>query len=172
MLHAILSSMSKIILTFIITIGAFSSAAQGSWNIQHILTDSINENHLGKQIKIDFKGQRSSQRRVKKSIRAFVQAQDTCIIEIEGVLVELAERRKIYADHGDYKDQYLECLHLINEKILRIYNSEILEIKEKSILFKLNGELLDAETRKKLSEKEIIVWIDKNKIDGILTEIQ
>ena len=144
---------------------ALSSLAQGGWNIGYIEIDSINSNNIGALVKIDFRNNRNvSSARNTKWIRSFIESIDTGQINIEGKTIELVEKRKIYVDHGDYDEQFLECPEYSNNQVLRIYKSEIRDVTDSLIQFKLKLEIFNTKKRKLTGssiEKEVIVWIEK-----------
>lgn len=157
--------LSSIILIFL---SAFCNA-QGSWNIGYLKVDSINKNHIGKIVRIDFKstnpwispdGQRG--------IRSYVGIRDTGTVTIDTTLFILVERRKIYVDHGGYSDQYLECINCKQESLF-IYNAKIVDINEQSIQFQLDLEIKKSEQTLKKETKTI--RIDRNKLDGVMYKL-
>ena len=155
---------------------AINGLSQGGWNIGYIEVDSIAEKDISRQVKIDFKRNYSLVQDIeKKSIRYFIEPQDTTLINIDGNTIKLIERRKIYVDHGNYNDQYLESLDFVDNRLMKIYNSEIVEVRRDSILFKLDLELYSKMKGKWISIpfiKTILSWIDKEKLDGVMYKLQ
>lgn len=151
------------------TLFATFCKAQGTWNIGYIQIDSLNKNHIGQVVRIDFKSLNAPiNSEGQRHIRSYVGTKDIDTITIDKTLIVLAERRKIHIDHGDYNDQFLECTNCKNETIL-IYDAKILEINSKSILFQL-----DIETKKgyEVKQKEIkLVTIDRKKLDGVMYKL-
>lgn len=164
----ILNMLKLLSLSFFVFFTIFCKA-QGIWNIGYIQIDSINKNHIGQVVRIDFKSFNppiNSDRR--RHIRSYIGTKDIDTITIDKTLIVLAERRKIYVDHGNYNDKFLECINCKKETIL-IYDAKILEINSKSILFQL-----DIETKKgyEVKQKEIkVVTIDRKKLDGVMYKL-
>lgn len=123
----------------------------------------------GRQVKIDFKNPGIN--KTTRQIRHYVEPEDTGQITIEGNSIDLIERRKIYVDHCSYKDQYLETPGYSDYRILRIYDSEILEVKNDSILFRLYLEIYTTRKNKIAGDpvRQIVTSrIGKNKLDGVM----
>ena len=146
------------------------SSAQGSWNIGYIPVDRLHKDHIGKIIRIDFKTLNLIRETSKtRNIRDFVGTRDTATLFIDSTEIKVAERRKIYPDHGSYDDQFLDCLNC-NGLIFQIYDAEIVEIGEHSILFKLEIETQE-KTSKKPNKFSKLVWIDKAGLDGMMYKL-
>lgn len=140
--------------------------AQGSWDIGYIHVDSINETHIGRVVRIDFKSINSgTSPNGQLNIRSYVGTKDTSTLTIDTTLFVLAERRKIYVDHGSYSDQFLECISCKDGAML-IYDSKIIEVNKNSILFQLDIETTNRTDVKRKETK--FVGIDRSKLDGVM----
>ncbi|NJO25810.1 MAG: hypothetical protein HC867_08710 [Bacteroidia bacterium] len=153
---------------FLILLTAFCNA-QGSWDIGYLNVDSISKGHLGKIVRIDFKSTNAwISPDGQRHIRSFVGTKDTASLTIDTTLLILAERRKIYVDHGGYSDQYLECISCKNESLF-IYDAMIVSLDDQTIQFQLDieikrpGQLLKKETKS--------LRIDRNKLDGVMYKL-
>lgn len=140
--------------------------AQGGWNIGYLEVDSINENHLGKIVRIDLKSTNAwTSSDGQRHIRSYVGTKDTGTITIDTTLLIIAERRKIYVDHGSYYDQYLECINCKQESVF-IYDAIILDLDNQTILFRLDIET--KRTDQTIIKETRTVRIDRNKLDGVM----
>jgi len=143
--------------------------AQGSWDIGYIKVDSIDRSHLGKVVRIDFKSNNAwTSPDGQRDIRSYVGTRDTGTLTIDTTLFVLAERRKIYVDHGGYSDQYLECINCKQESLF-IYDTRIIDLDEQSIHFQLNIEI--KRTGQTLKKETRTVRIGRNKLDGVMYKL-
>lgn len=143
--------------------------AQGSWNIGYIKVDSISNKHVGQKVRIDFRSSYAlNSVDVHRGIRSYVGMKDTGIIIIDTSTFILAERRKIYVDHGSYDDQYLECVNC-KQQILLIYDAKIIGVNEKIITFLLNIEFKSKDHV--LDNQNKIAHIDRGKLDGVMLRL-
>ena len=143
--------------------------AQGGWNIGYLKVDSINTNHLGKIVRIDFKSTNAwTNPDGQRHIRSYVGTKDTGTITVDTALLIIAERRKIFVDHGGYNDQYLECINCKQESVF-IYDAIILDLDKQTIIFRF-----DIETKRtdQTTIKETrTVRIDRDKLDGVMYKL-
>lgn len=143
--------------------------AQGSWNIGYIKVDSINKNHTGLTVRIDFKSNNDwKSPDGQRHIRSYVETKDTGTLTIDTLLFIFAERRKIYVDHGGYTDQYLECINCKQESLF-VYDATILGLDNQTILFQFDLET--KRTGKTLRKETRTVRIDRNKLDGVMYKL-
>lgn len=143
--------------------------AQGSWNIGYIQVDSINKNHIGQVVRIDFKS--SNPRTIpdgQRDIRSYVGTRDTGMLTIDKTVFKLAERRKIYVDHGSYSDQYLECINC-NQGSFFIYDAKIVDVDEQSIQFQLDVETKNTDQSIKKETKTL--RISRGHLDGVMYKL-
>lgn len=162
-------NMLKLLSSTFLVFLTISCNAQGSWDIGYIKVDSINKNHLGLTVRVDFKSSNAwTSPDGQRHIRSYVGTKDTGTVTIDTTLFILAEQRKIYVDHGGYSDQYLECINCKQESLF-IYDTRIVDLDEQSIQFQLdleikkNGQTLKKETR--------TVRIHRNKLDGVMYKL-
>lgn len=143
--------------------------AQGGWNIGYLKVDSINKKHLGKIVRIDFKSTNAwTSPDGQRHIRSYVGTKDTGTITVDTNLLILAERRKIYVDHGGYSDQYLECINCKQESVL-IYDATILDLDNQTILFQFDLE--KKRTGQTVIKETKTVPIDRKNLDGVIYKL-
>lgn len=154
--------------TVLVSLAIFCKA-QGSWDIGYIKVDSINMSHIGQIVRIDFKSTSAwTSTDGQRHIRSYVGTKDTGTIAIDKAFFKLAERRKIYVDHGLYAEQYLECINCKQESIF-IYDATILELEELTISFQLD---IETKRKDKVVKKETkTVRINRNKLDGVMYKL-
>lgn len=106
---------------FISCIGMTSFVlAQGSWDIRYTSIDSIDKRYIGKEVRLDFKG---NQEEIIKgnfrlgNIRLLLSREDTTELLIDTKMVTFVERWQLYPDQGVLNDQYL--ISLDKKKIVR-----------------------------------------------------
>jgi hypothetical protein len=163
------SSMLKLISAILLLFTTVFGYAQGSWNIGYLKADSINKSHVGKIVRIDFKSFHPwTSPDGRRHIRSYVETKDTGSVKIDTILHVFAERRKIYVDHGDYDDQYLECINC-HQKTCIIYDAVIAALDEQSILFRVDLEI--KESGKAIKKETKTIYIDRNKLDGVMYKL-
>lgn len=162
-------NMLKLLCSTILLFLSMFCNAQGGWNIGYLKVASIDKNHLGGTVRIDFKSANAwTSPDGQRHIRSYVGAKDTGTIAIDTTSLILAERRKMYADHGGYNDQYLECINCNQESVL-IYDAIISDLDNETIVFQF-----DIETKR--TDQNVIketkrVRIDRNKLDGVIYKL-
>lgn len=158
--------MLRLICSILLILPVLSSSAQGSWNIGYISIDTLNKRHIGRTVRIDFKTPKiKKEPAAKRHIRSYVGTRDTGVIELDAALMSVTEKRRIYPDHGNYDDQFLECLDCKGSSF-RIYDAEILEVDEQSILFRIVTVLVG-----KKDKHSKLIWIERDKLDGVLYKL-
>lgn len=146
-----------------------SCYAQGAWDIGYLKVESINRNHIGKTVRIDFKSTNAwTSSDGERGIRSYIGTKDTGTITIDTTLLRIAERRKIYVDHGGYNDQFLECINCKHESVL-IYDAVILALDSQKKTFQFNIET--KRTYQAVINDTITVSIDRNKLDGVMYKL-
>jgi hypothetical protein len=152
------------------------ASSQGRWNIGYIKIDSITSKDISRLVKVDFKKKSFSEsKNENSSIRYFITPKDSGQIVIWKDTIELIERRYIYVDDGSYNAQYLECPDYEPGRLLRVYENEIMEVKEDSILFRLYIEIYNKRKGKITGEPyrdSALCWISKDKLDGVMIKKQ
>jgi hypothetical protein len=160
------SNILKLISATLLVLLTFIGHAQGGWNIGYLPVDSISKNHIGRVVRPDFKTKNPWLNAAgQRGIRSYVGTTDTGIVTIDTTTLMLAERRKIYADHGSYSEQYLECLNCENGAFL-VYDAEIKDVDERSIELLLLVEV--KEPGKSKSRQTRTVRLLKEKLDGVM----
>lgn len=159
-------NMPKLISSLALIILTCCCNAQGSWNIGYIHVDSITSQHIGQIVRIDFKSKNPwANADRQSSIRSYIDIEDTGIVIIDTTSFVLAERRKIYPDHGSYSDQYLECINCKRESFL-VYDAKILSVEPNAIRFQINTEIREGN---KVKHREVkLVHINRDKLDGLM----
>ncbi len=143
--------------------------AQGAWDIGYLKVDSINRSHIGKSVRIDFKSTNAwIGSDGERDVRSYVGTKDTGTITIDTTLLILAERRKIYVDHGGYSDQFLECISCKHRSVV-IYDAMILDLDDQGVTFQLNIET--KRTYQAVVNETRTVRIDKSKLDGVMYKL-
>jgi len=151
--------------------------AQGGWDIGYIVSDSIDTREIGKRIKVDFKKENVKKESIKKrpteigtkfSPVWIIRKKDSIQLTIETEDYFIYEVRKIGVDYGYFDDQYL--IFKSKKRRLRIFESEILDIKEDKIHFRFfkskRKKIKSGNSQVKSIFKDI--WIEKKLIDGVM----
>lgn len=168
----------NLIFTFLIFL-SLNVFSQGGWNIGYIVLDSISISQIGEKIKIDFKKENVQKENIKKRILKnaidfspiwYIRMMDSVQLKIENENYLIYEVRKIGVDYGYYDDQYLVLENRSNQKKLKVFDSEILTIKNDKILFRFFIGLRKKDAPDNLPNDLIFkdVWIDKKLIDGVM----
>ena len=161
---------------FLILIG-ISAYAQGGWNIGYIVSDSISTSEIGKRIKIDLKKENVRKERLKKSLTERgikynpiwrIRNMDSIQMQIEHEDYLIYEVREIGVDYGYYDDQYL--ILKSKKKKLKVFDSEILEINNDKIRFRLfiGKRKKGTPANPRINPIFKDVWIDKKLVDGVM----
>ena len=163
------STMTKFLYLLLFVCSTSQSKAQGSWNIGYLVIDSLNQEHIGKVVRLDFKNpKKENLYKNNGTIRSYFATVDTGFLLIDSLVYSFVERRKIYVDHANYKEQYLECLNC-KGMTWYIYDSEILSIDSKNILFKIKIHF------KSLGFENTELWqivkVKKKNLDGVFFEL-
>lgn len=151
--------------------------SQGAWNIGYIHADSINESTIGIPVKIDFKHDFLESVAIRRNwVRNYIQWEDSTVVFMDRIVVQLIEKRFLYTDHGSFDDQYI----LISprgsgKKENRIYDTQLLKIEGEQLLFELrietyiqrNGKWLLSDEPPLKSE----IWLSRDQLDGLMIKI-
>lgn len=161
--------MLKLLISAILLFLTIVCNAQGGWNIGYLKVDSINKNHIGKIVRIDFKSKNAwISTDGQRDIRSYVGTKDTGTIKIDTTLLILVERREMYVDHGGYSEQYLECINCKQEFVF-IYDAVILSTDNQAIMFQFN---IDTKrTNQPVIREARNVRIDRNELDGVMYKL-
>lgn len=152
----------KLILFFLSFVTSFVFA-QGGWNIGYLKIENITKADVGKTFRIDFKSENLKEK--EPSIRSYFHTKDSNFLSIDSDKIEFIEVRKIYVDAGYYKDQFLICKKC--KAPLRILDMNLLEIKEKTLIFVADFEMeINDQSTKINFKKEVEVL--KNELEGLL----
>lgn len=157
----------KIILSVILFVFALSNSfSQGGVNVKSIPVDSINENYLNKEVKIDLL---NTKKKSKDSlvIRNRFWTSYTEVL-IDNKIVDVIEYNGRGTDYWYYDKAYLELHNYQNNVVFRVHKCVIREINEDSIKFQW--------TLKSYSQKEVVtnniklkeVCISKSLISSLL----
>jgi hypothetical protein len=142
--------------------------AQGSWDIGYINVDSINRQHVGMIVRLDFKSINPfTSSDGQRHIRSYIGTKDTGSVSIDKSLITLIERRKIYVDHGSYNDQYLECINCRQDSLF-IYDAKILGVDQQIIHFQIDIEI---KKDNQLLKKQVSILVDRSKLDGLMYKL-
>ena len=158
--------MFKFLSSILFVILTISCSAQGSWDIDFIPVDTINTQHIGQIVRIDFKtNNHLKNSKGQRSIRSYVGKKDTGTVTINTTLFIFAERREIFVDHGSYSDQYLKCLNCNKESVL-IHDAKIISVNKKFIEFHFDLTITAAD--KTIRKESKTATIDRSLLDGVL----
>ena len=138
------------------------------WNIGYIQIDSIGAKDIGRLVKVDFKNIHDQ---VNKAGINSIRSRDTARLVLWGDTIEFKEVRIISPDWGDYILQGLACRNYKSNLDLEIDESEIMDIKPDSILFKLYTRLYHTKKGKikgDATKDTVLAWIEKRKLDGVM----
>ena len=166
--------MKNVLLTIIVAFGEFTAFAQGSWDIGYIEVDSIPISDVGRAVKLDFKHIWAEQGEPRsKLIRNYVTPEDTNQIIVDGNKVNLIEKRKIYVDHGSFRDQYLELESKDPNLSIRIYDSVLQGIEKDKLKFSIVIETFEVKKEKlgkKVKTETFEIWVDKKDLNGLMVK--
>lgn len=143
------------------------SLAQGGWNIQYFPITILPSDIIGKEVRIDFKSNSSSNTTTlqdSSDIRAYFSSEDTVSFSVNDKEILFKESWKIYPDQG-----------FLNEQSLKIIDSETFpngNIKEMYIT-KFDDVNIFLEIKLYYSNQVMTstIVLEKSKVLGILTKI-
>lgn len=163
---------NTILLIFLFLIGN-SCFSQGGWDIGYISIDSVNQDVIGIDVKLDFRNESDTVKTIPKFLMNFIGIEDSARIFIDSQEFELKEKRNIHADWGFYDEQFLECSGFNKSEIIRIYHSVIERQTKDSILVRLYIEVYSKYKKGKLSNSPdrrycISEWIPRQKLNGVM----
>jgi len=147
--------------------------SQGGWDIGYVSIDSIGQELIGRDVKLDFRKQSDITHSVPGFLMGYIAIQDSVSLLLDGQEIVLIERRNIHADWGFYDEQFLECIDFSKSEFLRIYHSVIEKQNEDSLLVRLYLEIYHKYTKNKgqISPDRrycISQWIPKDKLKGVM----
>ncbi|MEM6299534.1 MAG: hypothetical protein AAF740_12675 [Bacteroidota bacterium] len=147
--------------------------AQGGWDISYIPIDSINQSIIGKDVKLDFRGESDESEVIPKFLMGFISKEDSVKLSIKGRECVFREKREIYDDQGFYDEQYLECLNFnSNQEVVRVYYSVIEAQNNDAILVRLYLEFHSISVLKEPPDRRYCVseWIPRRKLNGVMVK--
>ncbi|MCT4561483.1 MAG: hypothetical protein N4A41_08905 [Crocinitomicaceae bacterium] len=157
------------ILLIIPLLYSFYTFGQGGWDIGYVDIDSVGNEYIGQDVKIDFLKAPETQSVNPLEIRKIISNEDSAFIEINGKKIQLKERRNIYDDWGFYDEQYLECVHFGTTETLRIYHTVIEEISAEGLKVRFYFEISSSGNQQSQPRRRCeSIWIEKSKLNGIL----
>lgn len=147
--------------------------SQGGWNIGYVAVDSIRQDLIGKDVKLDFRNESDTTKSIPSFLMNFIASEDSAAILLDGKKIELKERRNIHLDWGFYDEQFLECENFTKGESLRIYHSVIEKQNKDSLLVRLYIEVYYKLTKRKeriSPDRRYCVsqWIPKEKLNGVM----
>jgi len=147
--------------------------SQGGWDIGFLPIDSIDQDVVGNDVKLDFKNQSDTTKTIPKFLMNFIGLEDSVTILLDGKKIEFKEKRNIHLDWGFYDEQFLECTNYRNNETIRIYHSVIEEQNDDSILVRLYIEVYNRHRKGKKSKSTDrryceSVWIPKEVLSGVM----
>lgn len=81
-----------------------SCFSQGGWDIGYIAIDSVDQDEIGKDIKLDFRNEYDTNTTVHRFLMRFIAQEDSVTIMLDGKKIELIESRNIHVDWGFYDE--------------------------------------------------------------------
>jgi len=123
---------ASIITILLLYFNIYSLHSQSAWDIGYIFTESISDNDIGREVKLDFY---SSDSLINLNVHPinFLKHQDSAtLILCDKDTLEFVEKRKIFGDWGLFREQYLESEIYIKNINLRLRTAKIFlsEIRE------------------------------------------
>src|SRR5688572_10501900 len=94
--------------------------AQGGWDLNYIPINSLNSNHIGQEIRIDFKTSDLDTLTGTINIRSLLFYTDTTLLFVNYDPVPFQEVWRIYVDHGILREQILEGVPIRKKKNITI----------------------------------------------------
>ncbi|WP_415376678.1 hypothetical protein [Patiriisocius sp. Uisw_017] len=160
------------LIIFLLLIGNYCFS-QGGWNIGYVSIDSISQNLIGRDVKLDFRKESDTTNSIPSFLMNFIAIEDSTSLLLDGEEIVLTEKRNIHSDWGFYDEQFLECIDFNKSESLRIYHSVIEEQNEDSLLVRLYIEIYYKYTKRKerISPDRrycISQWIPKDKLNGVM----
>jgi hypothetical protein len=166
----------EIICTSIILLTGYTSMfSQGVWTIGYIPVDSLKNDFLGKEIRIDFKSSEVDILKDKINVRRLLSKKDTVSLKLNNQIVQFIENWNIYVDHGSITDQTLESVGGIGIKRMQIKEMFIEAINKTTLdivveIFFLEEK--DISNPNKIRHEKHNIVVDKSLLKGILFRIQ
>ena len=159
----------KQLIVFIFCLGVSSLGfAQGVWDIRYTPIDSVNNNWIGREIRIDFKSFEYDTISGDVSlfkIRKLLSKKDIITLKIDDRKVKLIEDWKFYVDHGTINEQTLKEL-TEKQSINEIF---IVSVNDSALVVKMNFyKIENFKPSKMLLSDDKIVTIPKEFIKGVL----
>jgi len=169
--------MKNISFVILLLLSSNNCFSQGGWNIGYVPIDSINQDLIGRDIKLDFRKESNTTKTTLKPLMNFIALEDAVTILLDGKKIELKEKRNIHLDWGFYDEQFLECLDFSKNKSMRIYHSLIEEQNEDSLLVRLYIEIYYKYKKRKGritpdNRYCISQWIPREKLMGVMIKIK
>jgi hypothetical protein len=138
---------------------------QGSWNMQYIPIDSLDESFVGKELRIDFKPKEMGEANYpNRNIRMILSRRDTVTLNLANQAVRFAENWKIHVDHGVLSDQTLQTINGRNREQLIIREMFVLAVSHSIITVQVYIYPLGSNERARIQE----INIDKSLIAGVI----
>ena len=159
---------NKILLIAFFVGSVTTSFAQGGWDLAYIPINSIDNNWVGKEVRLDFKSSSSDTISGTVStlkIRGLLSKKDTVKLKIVGEEKEYLEEWKFYVDHGILSEQNLKGIdnaYYIKELFIESVNDSTITVKASFY----NKE--ECKSQKKVLSDNKIIEIDKKIIKGVL----
>lgn len=151
--------------------------SQGGWNIGYIDIDSIDNEDIGRIVKVDFVHDWQGEiKPLEKRAIYFLNIKkhrDTCQVNFGDKEIKFVENRVIYCDWVMFQDQFIESTNDNQNKVTRLYESVISEIRDNKIKFTFLVKEFSTNKRNRLSERSCYlksIWIEKKLLDGVMVQ--
>jgi hypothetical protein len=125
--------MKKIIIFLLILFSFYDSLGQGGFNIQYVLSDSINSSHIGESFRPDFGDPPKSLNLM--DIRIALSTEDSAFILIDNKQILYYEQREVYDDLVLYENQYIVTLKDNKKGYGVIKDIKLLKIEADKFIF-------------------------------------
>jgi hypothetical protein len=159
----------RAILSILLTTMLIHVKAQSAWDIRYIKMDAVGEKDIGREVKPDFlSGKKSND---EASWRYFISSSDTATLTIDNVEIRFVEKRKIRADWGLYREQFLESVsNTAPDTKLRITGTIIKAVTKDSILLASTVDVIRFKKKKeeKTGSRVHDIFIPKNRLSGLI----
>lgn len=145
----------RIIFISILSVISVCVFGQAHSDINYIRMYEISDDLLNKEVKIDFRPTQGESN---------IRNEDTAQLKIQGVNINLMEKRKVGMEEWYYGDQALQPMENLAGDKIKINKTLIKKITQDSILFEFIIEFSTPEPRFEREE----IWIYRKSLDGII----
>jgi len=165
--------MNNLSLIFFLVLISNYSFSQGGWNIGYISIDSIGQDLIGRDVKLDFRKESDANKSIPNYLMRFIAQEDSATLVLDGKKIKLKEKRNIHLDWGFYDEQFLECVNFTKSSSLRIYHSVLEGLNEDAVLVRFYIEIYYKHKNRKEQispDKRYCIseWLPKDILNGVM----